>query len=141
MTFKGHLLFLITIFEIELQYGVVCRSYFVFSQHFSQILMTFDAGFIIPEIWFYPSLLYKWPAQDVWNSAALLPVYFFWKEPARYLFPFCSSWIVWIYCNYPKNLSTKQEFHQENVPADLDETPQITKCLGKITEIMKIIWT
>ena len=107
----------------------------------NQILMTFDAGFIILEIWFYPSLLYKWPAQDVWNSAALLPVYFFWKEPARYLFPFCSSWIVWIYCNYPKNLSTKQEFHQENVPADLDETPQITKCLGKITEIMKIIWT
>ena len=63
------------------------------------------------------------------------------KSLQVYLFPFCSSWIVWIYCNYPKNLSTKQEFHQENVPADLDETPQITKCLGKITEIMKIIWT
>ena len=35
MTFKGHLLFLITIFEIELQYGVVCRSYCFFSAFFS----------------------------------------------------------------------------------------------------------
>ena len=66
MTFKGHLLFLITIFEIELQYGVVCRSYFVFSQHFSQTLDLegrLHLKFFVVELgkilWKFPELMKK----------------------------------------------------------------------------------